>query len=373
MTALYIHYPFCKKKCPYCDFNSHVRQQVDHQIWQQAMIVEMNYMAEIAQTTPLTSIFFGGGTPSLMNASMVEALIAQAEKIFGFDDNIEITLEANPTSFEAQKFNDFKQAGVNRLSLGVQALNDDDLKFLGREHSASEAMQVLQKAQQIFPRFSFDLIYARPNQTLEQWQKELNAAMQFAPTHLSLYQLTIEEETPFARMYAKGNFALPNDEIALELYEVTEQICEQNNLYAYEVSNYATPSEQSKHNLSYWLGDDYVGIGAGAHGRIITHQGEWAATQTYKSPERWLEHVQKHHHALEVMQPITPQERAEETLMTGLRLRQGIELAKIRPALNKSKAQLLQQMNLINITDTHLIVSESGRYVLENIAKELIL
>jgi oxygen-independent coproporphyrinogen-3 oxidase len=255
----------------------------------------------------------------------------------------------------------------------VQALNDDDLKFLGREHSAHEAMQVLQTAQQIFPRFSFDLIYARPNQTPQQWQQELSTAMQFAPTHLSLYQLTIEEETPFARMYAKGNFALPNDEIALELYEITEQICEQNHLYAYEVSNYAAPNEQSKHNLSYWLGDDYIGIGAGAHGRIITHQGEWAATQTYKSPERWLENVQKYNHALEVMQPINAQERAEETLMTGLRLRQGIELAKIRPALNESKAQLLQQMNLINITDTHLIVSENGRYLLENIAKELIL
>ncbi len=373
MTSLYIHWPFCKKKCPYCDFNSHVRVSVDVEAWQQALLNEMQYMAEIAATTPLTSIFFGGGTPSLMPAKLVATLIEQAEKIFGFENDIEITLEANPTSFEAEKFAQFKQAGVNRLSLGVQALNDGDLAFLGREHSANEAVQTLQAAQKIFDRFSFDLIYARPNQTPDQWYAELEKALQFAPSHMSLYQLTIEEDTPFERLYAAQNFTLPDDETAIELYNITEQLCAQYGLHAYEVSNYAAANQQSKHNLNYWQGGDYVGIGAGAHGRIINKNGDWQATQTYKSPERWLQKATTQRHAIEAITHLNATERAEEIILTGLRLRTGIELAKIEPALNHAKMQLLEQMNLLNITHTHIIVSENGRMLLENIARELIL
>ncbi len=373
MTALYIHWPFCKKKCPYCDFNSHVRSNVEYDDWQKALFNEMQYMAEISNVKNVSSIFFGGGTPSLMPVSLVSALINEAERIFGFDGDIEITLEANPTSFEADKFKQFKAAGVNRLSLGVQALNDADLAFLGREHSAKEAINVLDMAQKIFTRFSFDLIYARPNQTPTKWRGELTEALQFLPTHLSLYQLTIEEDTPFARLHAARKFALPDEDCAIELYEITEELCNINSLHSYEVSNYAATNQQSSHNLTYWRGGDYIGIGAGAHGRILDHDGQWFATQTYKRPERWLERASKNRHAIEIMQPLSAIERAEEILLTGLRLREGIEIAKIAPALNVAKMQLLAEMNLINITHTHIIISKNGQLLIENIARELIL
>jgi oxygen-independent coproporphyrinogen-3 oxidase len=373
MTALYIHWPFCKKKCPYCDFNSHVRAAIDVAQWQRALLNEMQHMAHIAETSPITSIFFGGGTPSLMPASLVEALIAGAEAIFGIEAHAEITLEANPTSYEAARFVDYRTAGVNRLSLGIQALNDKDLQFLGREHSAQEALQVLEQVQRHFARYSFDLIYARPKQTLQAWEQELQRALMLAGGHLSLYQLTIEQETPFARLYAKGNFTLPDDETAIALYHLTETLCSAHGLYAYEVSNYAAPSHQSIHNLTYWRGGDYIGVGAGAHGRIRTEQGGWAATQTYKSPERWLERALTQHHAIEEYAPISEETRLTEMVMTGLRLREGISYDTVAPVLDASKLQLLQEMNLLQLNPQGMLqVTAQGLPVLERIAAEII-
>jgi oxygen-independent coproporphyrinogen-3 oxidase len=373
MTSLYIHYPFCKKKCPYCDFNSHVRENVAHDEWLQAYFNEMQYMATIAQTNPLKSIFFGGGTPSLMPPELVAKLIEQAAKIWGFADDIEITLEANPTSSEAANFKALKQAGVSRLSIGVQALNAADLAFLGREHSATEALQTIATAASIFENYSFDLIYARPNQTTQQWEAELQQALKLNPNHLSLYQLTIEADTPFERMYQKGNFSLPNSAQAIELYELTEILCAEYGLNPYEVSNYAKTGFASKHNLNYWQGGDYIGVGAGAHGRIKTLQNEWLATSTYKSPERWLHHALNHQHAIQETQTLSEIERAEEILLCGLRLRDGISLHLVSSAIKPAKLELYQSLKLVEIHANQLIATKEGQPVLEKIASELIL
>jgi putative oxygen-independent coproporphyrinogen III oxidase len=372
MTSLYIHYPFCKKKCPYCDFNSHVRSNVVHDDWQKSYFKEMQYMAEMAQTKPLKSIFFGGGTPSLMPPELVASLIEKAQILFGFAENIEITLEANPTSSESANFKGFKQAGVNRLSIGVQALNAADLAFLGRKHSEAEALQTIEIAAEIFENYSFDLIYARPNQTPQAWEAELRQALKLNPNHLSLYQLTIEPETQFERFYQKGDFELPSSEQANELYQLTETICAEYDLKPYEVSNYAKSNFASQHNLNYWRGGDYIGVGAGAHGRIKNKQGEWLATSTYKSPERWLHHALQSH-AIEEIQALTPVERAEEILLCGLRLREGIALPLIRPAINPNKLTLYKSLNLLKINAEQLIVTKKGQPVLEKIARELIL
>lgn len=283
--AVYIHWPFCLSKCPYCDFNSHVREKIEQNRWKNALLRELEYMHSHMQDYTVTSIFFGGGTPSLMPPDNTHALIERTRQLWQVADNVEITLEANPTSVEAEKLTHFKEAGINRVSMGVQSLRDSELKFLGRGHSAKEAIGAIEILRKNFDRYSFDLIYARPNQTLNDWDAELSEALALAGGHLSLYQLTIEENTAFHHAYAKGGFTLPDEELSEALYRLTEEKMLASSLIPYEISNYALTGQESRHNLSYWRGDSYIGVGAGAHGRISV-DGKRIATQTLKSPEQ---------------------------------------------------------------------------------------
>lgn len=322
--ALYIHWPFCLSKCPYCDFNSHVREGVDVAEWQAALLAEMAHYAALTGRRKITSIFFGGGTPSLMPASLVSALVEGAADLWGFDEDIEITLEANPTSAEAALFGDLGRAGVNRLSVGVQALEDEALVFLGREHAVSEALNAVEAAQKSVARVSFDLIYARPGQTVTGWEDELRQALAIGTDHLSLYQLTIERGTQFFARHRGGEFILPDDETGAEMFERTQAICEEAGLPAYEISNHAQVGQACRHNLTYWTGGDYAGIGPGAHGRL-TVNGQTRATEQITGPENWLAAAQKDGHGTRVDDPVPPASRIEEMIMTGLRLRDGID------------------------------------------------
>ncbi len=320
LTALYVHWPFCKKKCPYCDFNSHVRDGIDHTAWRKVLLREMGYWHARTPDKKISSIFFGGGTPSLMEPETVAAIIDTAAKLWGLDAHCEITLEANPTSVEAAKFAALAQAGVNRVSLGVQSLRPESLTFLGREHSVREALDAIALAAKLFPRYSFDLIYALPNQTLADWERELREALTHARGHLSLYQLTIEENTAFHHAYHVGkSFALPEDSLAAELYQLTQTIMDAAGMPAYEISNHAAHGQESRHNLSYWQSGSYIGIGPGAHGRVDV-AGERLATRALKSPERWLHAAEQFGHGVEEEVSLTTQERAEEIMLMGLRL-----------------------------------------------------
>lgn len=379
--ALYIHWPFCLAKCPYCDFNSHVREAVDVQRWHAALLQELAWVAEqIGANWQLKSIFFGGGTPSLMPSETVAALIECARNTWICDDEIEITLEANPTSSEAGKFRAFRAAGINRLSLGIQSLRPDALAFLGREHSVAEAMNAIAMAADIFPRYSFDLIYARPNQTLQEWERELTEALKFTRGHISLYQLTMEQGTAFYPRYKRGEIILPHEEMAVALYNQTRDICAEYALHPYEVSNYAIVGEASKHNLCYWQGDAYAGIGPGAHGRIRTQNEEWIATQTYKSPERWLEHVEKHQHGMECYDELTALERAEELILTGLRLHEGIDKSialqqtgmAIDSVLNHKNVSMLEREGLLINTAHTLKLTHEGTLLLNSVLNAIL-
>lgn len=321
--GIYLHWPFCQSKCPYCDFNSHVRSGVDTQRWQRALLAELDHFAGLTRDRTVTSIFFGGGTPSLMPPSLAGALIDRVAQHWPMSRAVEISLEANPTSVEAAAFAGFRQAGVNRVSLGIQALNDDDLRFLGRRHSVAEARGAIALAARYFPRFSFDLIYARPGQTVAGWRQELQQALSLAVGHLSLYQLTIEPGTRFATEHARGAFSVPDQEAAAALYEATQQVMEAAGLPGYEISNHARPGEACRHNLTYWRYGDYVGVGPGAHGRL-TLDGEKWATRTHRAPEIWLKRVDKAGHGEHDRIPISARERFEEMMMMGLRLPGGI-------------------------------------------------
>ena len=377
--AVYIHWPFCKSKCPYCDFNSHVREQVEQDRWKAALLRELRTMAGHVPHHRVRSIFFGGGTPSLMPPDTVAALIDEVHALWPMENDVEITLEANPTSVEASTFRDFKQAGVNRVSLGVQSLDGEALKFLGRGHSVPEALQAVDLARAMFERYSFDLIYARPAQTLKAWEAELTRALTYVGNHMSLYQLTIEENTAFHHAYAKGGFTLPDEVQSEALYRMTEAMLAAKGLNAYEVSNYATPGEESRHNLAYWKGTDYIGVGAGAHGRI-RKDGERIATQTLKSPERWLENVEKNGHAVEVWQPIDRQHEAEERLMMGLRIREGISYAEfqaqngfdLRDYILSERIALYTRKGLLVDDPLRLQVTLDGRLVLNRLTVELL-
>ncbi len=371
MRSLYIHWPFCRKKCPYCDFNSHVRERVDHDAWKDALIREMRSMATMVGNQPLGSIFFGGGTPSLMPPYLVAALIDAAQSLWSFGPDIEITLEANPTSSEAASFRAYRDAGVGRLSLGVQALDDAALAFLGREHSAAEALSVVEMAAALFPRYSFDLIYARPHQTPRRWEEELRRALPYSRGHLSLYQLTVEPDTPFARTYAKGGFALPDADTSAALYEITRTCCDEAGMTAYEISNYAAPGQESRHNLNYWQGGEYIGVGPGAHGRLRSGSGEWFATSTIKSPERWIAAVTESGHGLEQKEWLDNDMRAEEILLGGLRLREGIAFEAVSSVINPVKLGLLKSQGFVTFHKENLAVTSSGRLVTERIIQEL--
>ncbi len=321
--AVYVHWPFCLSKCPYCDFNSHVADAIDQDRWRAALLSELAHYAAETPGRTVASVFFGGGTPSLMEPATAAAVIDAIAGHWQTASDLEITLEANPTSVEAARFRDLHVAGVNRVSIGVQALDDDALKFLGRAHSVDEAQGAIALAQKIFPRMSFDLIYARPGQTVESWRRELAQAIAMAGGHLSLYQLTIERGTPFYAAHRRGDFTLPDEELGAALYDATQEICETRGLPAYEISNHARPGEECRHNLVYWTGGDYVGIGPGAHGRL-TLGGVPVATEQIPAPANWLAAVNAQGHATRKQETVGWPARIEEMIMTGLRLRAGI-------------------------------------------------
>jgi putative oxygen-independent coproporphyrinogen III oxidase len=327
--GLYIHWPFCESKCPYCDFNSYVSATVDNALWETALLSELDRHAALTPDRLLNSIFFGGGTPSLMPPKMVGRLIDRARSLWSFANDIEITLEANPSSVEASRFADFRAAGVNRVSMGIQALNDPDLKRLGRLHSVAEARSALAVAKAYFDRVSFDLIYARQDQTLEAWQSELTQAIEMSAGHLSLYQLTVEPGTAFGFRAQAGKLGgLPDEDLSADMFEVTHEICAQAGLHGYEVSNYSHKSLESRHNMIYWRGGDYIGIGPGAHGRL-TLSGTRHATRTALAPQAWLERVAQRNTGTSHQEILAPQDHANELIMMGLRVSDGISRRRI--------------------------------------------
>lgn len=323
--AIYIHWPFCQSKCPYCDFNSHVAASIDHEAWRRSYIQALGYYAQLLPEREITSIFFGGGTPSLMEPETVEIILQTIAKQWRLASDVEITLEANPGSVEAQKFITFRKAGVNRLSLGIQSLRDDALAFLGRKHDVSQAKEALALAAKHFPRFSFDLIYARHNQTLSEWEKELREALTLAKDHLSLYQLTIEPNTQFYTLANRGEKLTAPDDQAATMYELTQDILAAHGMPAYEISNHAKPNFESRHNKTYWHYDDYIGIGPGAHGRFQLN-GQRLATEDHKAPEVWLKHVAEKNHGQRVNEVVNQSTAQREALMMNLRLTEGIDL-----------------------------------------------
>lgn len=319
--AIYIHWPFCKSKCPYCDFNSHVRDSIDIDKWKRAYKNAITNYAEILNGRKITSIFFGGGTPSLMPTDLVKEIIDNLKKLSIFDKNIEITLEANPTSVEMSKFREFANAGINRVSLGIQSFNSENLKFLGREHSANEAVEAINIAREVFKRYSFDLIYALPNQTLEEWAMELKQALKLADKHLSLYQLTIEKGTKFFSDYKSKKFSLPSDDLASDFYKLTQEIMNAHSLPAYEISNHASVGEECKHNLVYWTYGEFIGIGPGAHSRINNTE-----MHDIYHPEKWLNTVLSGESPIQNKNVLSDEEIISEILIMGLRLTKGLNL-----------------------------------------------
>ncbi len=321
--AIYIHWPFCRSKCPYCDFNSHVASTIDHAAWREAYVKELEHYARLLPERRITSVFFGGGTPSLMEPATVEIILQTIARLWPMAGDIEITLEANPTSVEAEKFAAFRKAGVNRLSLGVQSLRDDALKFLGRGHDAGQAKEAIELAAKHFPRFSFDLIYARQGQTPETWETELREALKLANGHISLYQLTIEPNTQFYTLANRGEKLTAPDEQAALMFELTQNILQDAGMPAYEISNHAKADAASRHNLTYWHYEDYIGIGPGAHGRYRL-AGRRFATEDHRAPDVWLKHVREEGHGLRVCDVIDGVTAQREALMMGLRLTEGI-------------------------------------------------
>jgi oxygen-independent coproporphyrinogen-3 oxidase len=358
--ALYIHWPFCKSKCPYCDFNSHVRASIDQEAWRRALLAELDHYAGETAGRTISSIFFGGGTPSLMAPATAAALIDRAAARWMLASDVEITLEANPTSVEAESFRDFRAAGINRVSLGVQSLEPEALAFLGRGHSVDEALAALDLARAHFPRFSFDLIYARPGQDAAAWDAELTRALALAGDHLSLYQLTIEPGTAFHTAHARGDFALPDDDRAGALYELTQARLAEAGLPAYEVSNHARPGGESRHNLVYWRYGDYAGIGPGAHGRL-TLDGVKLATRQLRAPERWLATVAQRGDGTEERSEIAAGERLEEMLMMGLRLSEPVPRTRFRRECGGEPEAVLDRAPLARLVEGgFLILDEAG-------------
>lgn len=373
--GVYIHWPFCLSKCPYCDFNSHAAASIDQDRWRAALLRELDHYAAWKPGETVTSIFFGGGTPSLMHPATVQALIERVAQHWPADSMIEITLEANPSTVEAQAFRDFRAAGINRLSLGVQALNQRDLTFLGRRHDVAEALAALDLASRTFPRFTFDLIYARPGQSLGSWQSELKQALDLAGGHLSAYQLTIEEGTAFYPVHERGEFRLPDEDMAAEMFAATRTLCAQAGMPAYEVSNHARPGQESRHNLTYWRGGDYVGIGPGAHGRLNHH-----ATRQHRAPDIWLRRVEEHGHATQVAEMLDARTRAEELLMMGLRLTAGIDAGHFQAqcgldlwqVVDSGAFALLEAEGLMRHTEAGIAATEAGQLLLNSLTAALL-
>jgi putative oxygen-independent coproporphyrinogen III oxidase len=373
--GVYVHWPFCLSKCPYCDFNSHVRhEKPDEQRFARAIAAELANAAETTGRRTVDSIFFGGGTPSLMQPATVGAILDAIAWHWPLAPDIEITLEANPTSVEADRFRGYRAAGVNRVSLGVQSLENDALKFLGRLHSAEEALAAVAIARANFPRLSFDLIYARPGQTPSDWRTELTRALAEDSEHISLYQLTIEDDTPFAALHRNGRLKIPGEEQARALWDVTQETCGARGLPAYEISNHARPGAECRHNLVYWRYGDYVGVGPGAHGRIGNGKIR-RATTTERHPEKWLALVEANGHGRIVDDPLRQGEQADELLLMGLRLREGIELARYAALagrdLDPARIAALEAEGLVEARDGRLRVTAGGFAVLDAIVADL--
>ena len=373
--GLYVHWPFCVSKCPYCDFNSHVRDRIDADAWQAALLADLAHEAEKTGRRPLRSIFFGGGTPSLMPPRIAASLIEAAERHWGFSNDIEITLEANPNSVEAARFGDLAAAGINRVSLGLQALDNAALAFLGRAHDVDEGLGALDTARRIFDRVSFDLIYARPGQSESDWEAELARALSFGTGHLSLYQLTIEPGTRFATLAAQGKLTPVDPDHGATLYELTQAMTAQAGIPSYEISNHARPGQESRHNLIYWRYGDYVGIGPGAHGR----RGGMA-TLRHKKPENWMGAVDRNGNGLQQEVPLQAEDKAREALLMGLRLGEGVDLARIAGlsglpinALVDDRAiDRMNDLGLVWRTGNRLQVSPAGMLLLDAILPEVV-
>ena len=377
--GVYVHWPFCKSKCPYCDFNSHVREGVEQARWRAALLRELEHAAREAPARRVETMFFGGGTPSLMEPETVAALIARTRALWDSAPEIEITLEANPTSVEASRFAALAEAGVNRVSLGVQALDPAALKFLGREHSTDEALEALATARRHFARHSFDLIYARPGQTPEAWAEELERALTLAGEHLSLYQLTIERGTRFFTDHARGTFVLPDEEASAAMFEHTQARLEQAGLPAYEISNHARPGAACRHNLIYWRYQDYVGIGPGAHGRFAEGSAK-KATRRSSGPEAWLEAVERTGHGTAETSSVEGRDMMEEALMMGLRLADGIDRATFASvtgvdpvaAIDAARLEPLVRAGFLEVDATHLRATSEGRQRLNALLERLV-
>jgi oxygen-independent coproporphyrinogen-3 oxidase len=374
--GVYVHWPFCAAKCPYCDFNSHVRHRpIDQARYAAAFAREMATMRERTGPRAVTSIFLGGGTPSLMEPATVGAVLEAVAANWTVPAGIEVTLEANPSSVEASRFRGYRQAGVNRVSLGVQALNDPDLRFLGRLHNVEQALGAIRLAREIFPRLSFDLIYARPDQTVEAWAAELDEAISYAADHLSLYQLTIEEGTTFHALHAAGRLDVPGQEQAADLYAATQEITAARGLPAYEISNHAAPGAESRHNLVYWRYGEYVGVGPGAHGRFV-EDGKRHVTFTERIPEIWLNLVEAKGHGVIGGEVLSREQEADEFLLMGLRLSEGIDLSRYeqlagRPLSARRMARLQEDRLIEPVGNSRLRATPSGMIVLDAVVADL--
>jgi oxygen-independent coproporphyrinogen-3 oxidase len=365
--AIYIHWPFCQSKCPYCDFNSYARRSISEEQYLEAALCELAHCEAETRAHRVTSIFFGGGTPSLMRPHTVGALLDRIAALWAMESACEITLEANPSSVESARFEGYRSAGVNRVSLGVQSLSDEQLRFLGRLHTATEARHALAVASKYFERMSFDLIYARPGQTESEWRAELGQALALAGGHLSLYQLTIEPETAFFQLHQRGKLRMPGQDLAADLYALTQEMCEAAGLPAYEVSNHAAPGDESRHNLTYWRYGDYLGIGPGAHGRLTTGGKKYAAVDV-RSPAAWHARVHECGSGCEDRVELEPRQQAEEAVLMGLRLREGLDLSSLSAKTGFSPAiqviSPLEDDGLLERDGDRLRVTPQGRLVL---------
>ncbi|WP_185983942.1 radical SAM family heme chaperone HemW [Aureimonas mangrovi] len=375
--GVYVHWPFCAAKCPYCDFNSHVRHQpVDQKRYVAAFAREIAEMARRSPGQRVTSIFLGGGTPSLMEPGTVAAILEAVAANWTVEDGAEITLEANPSSVEAERFRGYRAAGVNRVSLGVQALNDPDLRRLGRLHDVDQALGAIRLAREIFPRLSFDLIYARPDQTVEAWETELSRAMDLAADHLSLYQLTIEEGTAFYALHKAGKLVVPDGDLSADLYEATQRLTAARGLPAYEISNHAVPGAESRHNLTYWRYGLYAGIGPGAHGRLEGADGLRHALSNEKHPETWLKMVEDWDAGIADDEPLGPSEQADEMLLMGLRLVEGLDLKRWRSLTGRDvdpvvEADLKRHGMIERLGRDRIRATPAGMLVLDAVVADL--
>ncbi len=375
--SIYIHYPFCKSKCPYCDFNSYCNLNIEEEELIKAYLNEIEYYKDIIKDKIIDTIYFGGGTPSLMSEKLLSNIMNKINSLYKINQNCEISLESNPNSINYEKLKSFKDIGINRLSIGVQSLIDRDLKFLGRIHNRNEAIEAINTAQKIFnDKYSIDLIYGRPNQNLNEWKEELNEAIQLSPFHISLYQLIIEKGTPFYR----NKVQTPNEDIATKLYEETNNILEKNNIFQYEISNYTKSGYECKHNLVYWNNGEWVGIGAGAHGRININQKRYSI-QNLKKPLNWLDKTLKNKNGISIKNLLLKQEIIEEYLIMGLRIKDGIKIENLQKnidcnsfydILDKENIEFLTKLNLIHANENNIKLTKKGFLLLNSVIEKLV-